>query len=261
MSAAGVTVTWPEVDGVATCHLLLDRPERANALDAAAVEALHEALDRAEDAGVDLVVLRGRGSAFCGGLDLSGLADETDATLLLRLVRIQLLLERLQAFPALTVALVEAPAVGAGADLVLATDVRLALPSGSLRFPGSGFGAVLGVARLAAETGPSYATETALSARVVSADEAERRGLWRVLDPRADLDAELARLARAAGRVPGDTGQRLRRAAAGSPASDALGDLVRSLAATPGLQRRILDYAAPRGARPTHPTPLRGAAR
>ncbi len=232
------TLTHAEVGSV---RLLLDRPGRANALDVATVERLHDELDRAERDNAAVIVLEARGRAFCGGLDLSDLDHETDATLLHRLVRIQLLLEWVQSSPALTIALVDGPAVGAGADLVLAADVRLATPAASLRFPGSRFGAVLGTGRLAAETSPSYATEAALSARRIDADEAASRGLWRLFDSPTDFRPEVDRLAAAAASAPAGTTAGLRRAATPSTAGDPLGDLVRSLA-TPGLCDRIREH-------------------
>lgn len=221
-------------------RVVLDRGGRANALDAATVEQLHTRLDDASDA--DVVVVEARGRAFCGGLDLGGLDDETDASLLLRLVRVQVLLERVQALPGLTVVLLEGPAVGAGADLALACDVRLATPGASLRFPGSGFGAVLGTARLAAQTSPSYAAEVAASGRPIAVDEAAARGLVRLLPDRDALDEEVARLAESAAHLPGGTSGRLRAAAApGGP--DPMGALVRSLVARPGLHDRVRAYA------------------
>lgn len=235
----GCRVTALVQHTVAARRLVLDRPDHANALDAATVERLHDELDLAEREGAPVVVLEARGRAFCGGLDLSGLDDESDATMLHRLVRIQLLLERVRSSSALTVARVDGAAVGAGADLVLATDVRLATSGASLRFPGSGFGAVLGTARLAAETSPSYATEVALTARRIDAREGADRGLWRVLDTPAAAETELDRLTAAAVVAPGGTTAALRAAAAPSCTGDPLADLVRSLATTPGLRDRI----------------------
>ena len=175
---------------------------------------------------------------LCGGLDLSGLENETDATLLHRLVRIQLLLERLQDSSAVTVALVHGPAVGAGADLVLAADVRLATPAASLRFPGSGFGAVLGTGRLAAETSPSFALEAATTGRTIDAAEAAARGVWRLVGSPAEAETETT-----ASRGPREgTVAGLRRAASPTGHADALGHLVRSLASTPGLRDRIRDH-------------------
>jgi enoyl-CoA hydratase len=229
-------------------RLELDRPGRANALDVATVERLHAELDRAEREDARVLVLQAGGRAFCGGLDLSGLEQETDATLLHRLVRIQLLLERLQSSSAVTVAVVQGAAVGAGADLVLAADVRLATPDASLRFPGSGFGAVLGTGRLAAETSPSFALEAAATGRTIDAAEAAARGVWRLAGSVAEAETEVDRLTRAAALPPAGTVAGLRRAASPTGPADAMGHLVRSLATTPGLRDRIRDHRD-RGAR------------
>lgn len=125
----------------------LDRPERANALSAELVEALHGVLDEAAVARPDVLVLRGNARHFAAGFDLGGLAAETDASLAHRFLRIGLLLERLVTAPHVTVAVAEGTAVGAGADLVTHCDHRLVAPGVTLRFPGSAFGVVLGTAR------------------------------------------------------------------------------------------------------------------
>lgn len=173
----------------------LDRPERANALSADLVEALHAALDEADAARPDAFVLRGNARHFAAGFDLGGLERETDATLALRFLRIGTLLERLLAAPYVTVAVAEGAAVGAGADLVLACDHRLVDPSVTLRFPGSAFGVALGGVRRA-ELGPDAhvtGTPTHAGSAHVYADP-----------PRVphDGDAEISALARSLA-VPG----------------------------------------------------------
>lgn len=223
---------------VTVARLVLNRPERANALDAETVERLH----RQSSGAAGVVVLEARGRVFCGGFDLASLDQSSDADLLLRLVRIQLLLERLADSPALTVAVVQGAAVGAGADLALAADVRLGLPGASLRFPGAGFGAVLGTARLAALTSPSFATEAAATGRRISATEAFDHGLLRPVAGPAEVEAEIDRLA--ANAVPAGTVARLRAAASPTTGADPLGHLVRSLADRPGLRDRIHTYQA-----------------
>lgn len=225
-------------------RLELDRPGRANALDAESVERLHAGLAAADDAGADAVVLEARGRSFCSGLDLGAVDDETDATLLHRLVRVQLLLERVRDARAVVVAVVQGAAVGAGADLALSAHVRLALPGASLRFPGSGFGAVLGTSRLAAETSPSYAAEVALTGRPIDRDEAVAARLWQPVESHDQADAVVRRIAASAERLPRHTAVRLRAAAAPSPARDPLGDLVRSLVSEPGLAERARTYRA-----------------
>jgi enoyl-CoA hydratase len=231
--------------GVTVTEVRMNRPSTANALSSRMVDQLHLALDQAEDAQTDLLVLTGTNGVFCGGVDLSDIEHETDATLLLRFCRIQLLLERLSRNTALTLARVNGPAAGAGADLVLACDVRLATLTASLRFPGSGFGAVLGTRSLAAETSPGFALLTALTHRKLDSTEMEGRGLWRVHPTIDALDIEIDQLAAdlfraGVGRV---ALRRLRGAARGNEDStDGLGTLVRSLVSEPGLQERVVRY-------------------
>ncbi|GAA1917311.1 enoyl-CoA hydratase/isomerase family protein [Nocardioides hwasunensis] len=172
----------------------LDRPERANALSSALVEQLHAMLDEAEGARPQALVLRGNARHFAAGFDLGGLADETDATLALRFLRVGTLLERLIAAPFTTVAVAEGAAIGAGADVVLACDHRLVDPSVKLRFPGSAFGVALGTVRRA-ELGDAWATgaPTDLADALAGPRPARRHH---------DTDAEVSALARSVA-IPG----------------------------------------------------------
>ena len=90
-------------DGVA--HLTLSRPERGNALGPDLVEATLEAVDRVVTDGARMIVLRGAGKHFCTGFDLSDLADLSDGDLLLRVVRIETLLQAVHHAPVPTVAI------------------------------------------------------------------------------------------------------------------------------------------------------------
>ncbi|MBS0548844.1 MAG: enoyl-CoA hydratase/isomerase family protein [Proteobacteria bacterium] len=218
--------------------LTLASPGSANALDRAMVEALHEAVDSAAAHGSRVLVIEAEGRAFCAGLGLAGLEEETDASLLLRLVRIELLLEKLWYGPLLSVAVVDGPAAGAGADLVMATTVRYATSAASLRFPGSEFGAVLGVRRLAECTTSALAVEVAASGRAIGAEEAERLGIWKFVE---DADQDVAeRIARPLARRSAETVAALQREASGFGAvPDPMGSLVRSLAGRPGLADRV----------------------
>lgn len=196
----------------------LDRPARANALSADLVEQLHGVLDAAAVERPLALVLRGNDRHFAAGFDLAGLERETDASLAHRFLRIGLLLERVAAAPYLTVAVAHGAAVGAGADLVLACDVRLVSPGVTLRFPGAAFGVVLGASRRALlEDYVGLVTGTPddldpLLAEWAGWTSAERTAV--LADrPAHDTDAELAALARSI--------------------------------AVPGLRDRIAAYAAP----------------
>ena len=68
-------------------YLLINRPERANALDAALVERLIEALQIAARDGTRLVVIRGKGKSFCSGFDLTSVDSESDGDLALHVLR------------------------------------------------------------------------------------------------------------------------------------------------------------------------------
>lgn len=104
----------------------LQAPRRRNLLSAGMVRALGDAFDRLEaDTSVKCVVLTGAGRAFCAGADLSTLEDAA-------LGRFEPVREVYEGFlrvlrsPLTTIAAVNGPAVGAGFNLALACDVRLA---------------------------------------------------------------------------------------------------------------------------------------
>jgi len=225
----------------ATATLRLSRPERGNALCPVLVDAIVAALDWCvAQADLHTVVLRADGPDFCTGFDLSDAAQATDPDLLVRFVRVELMLQRLSGVPLRTVALVQGRAFGAGAYLVAACDVRLALPDARFRFPGPRFGIVLGTRRLVTRIGFDNAHRITASGEVVNAQCACDLGLVTDLasgDP-AEVLASLPPI-----EVDRDT---LARLLAGTrPRSDDtdLAELVRS-AARPGLANRLRAYVA-----------------
>lgn len=227
--------------------IALSRPERANALDADTVEALHAGVDQAMRDRPAAVVFRADGPHFCGGFDLTGLDDETDATLLLRFMRIGLLLERLLHLPCVTIALVDGAAIGAGADLVAACDHRLGTDRAHLSFPGIRFGAVLGSHRFASLTGPAAAPALLTGEPSIGPEDALNHQLLTCRHPSAaDAAANADRIATQAGDLPRDQLPLLlaatRQPVAGT-ADAALAALTRSLAGHPGLADRLRAYA------------------
>ncbi|WP_431904843.1 enoyl-CoA hydratase/isomerase family protein [Amycolatopsis thermoflava] len=191
-----VTVTFPS-DGVAL--LALDRPHRRNALDRALLDGLPDLLSELDaDDRVRVLVITGRGGAFCAGGDLDVLAalgaetpDEARARMAREFDTARLLLE----FRAPTVAAVDGAAVGAGMALALACDLRIGSPNAVFASPFIRMALVpdWGVTWLLARAaGQARATEIALSARKVGAAEALRVGLLDEIVP-APLDEALAR--------------------------------------------------------------------
>jgi enoyl-CoA hydratase len=219
--------------------LELARPQRGNALSAPLVEAMLDALPRifANEA-LHTLVVRGKGRHLCTGFDLEGLDNQSDGDLLHRFVRIETLLAMLWHAPLRTVALGSGRVYGAGADLFAACDVRIAQRSASFRFPGAGFGIVLGTRRLAARVGEDRVRSWVMMNREVEAEAALSAGLVSEI---IDGDVDLAQFQQPA--VDRATRQALQEASRPDLRDHDLAALVRS-AAVPGLRDRILRYAA-----------------
>jgi enoyl-CoA hydratase/carnithine racemase len=169
----------------------IDAPETRNALDGRSGRELIAAFDDvAADGGVSALVLRGAGGHFCAGADRALLASARerpqDPEIIAALEAIYDSFERLANLPILTVAALRGAAVGAGCNLALAADVRIAsdtarLLSGFVRIglhPGGGHFSLL--SRLA---GPQAAAGIALLGEEVSGRRLVDLGLaWEVLE-------------------------------------------------------------------------------
>lgn len=221
----------------------LDRPERGNALSIQLVDRLSNALQHAcADPDVDTFALRGAGKHFCTGFDLSGLESETDASLLERFVRIELLLDALWRAPIRTVAIGHGKITGAGADLFVACDHRLMGRDAEIRFPGVRFGLVLGTGRLAERVGTDRAFAwTSEGATVDSTMAVSSRLATALLDADVDFGATAAWTAIGRICVDAETLSSLRKATRDATSDRDLAALVRS-AARPGLKARIAAY-------------------
>ena len=130
-------------DGPLT-RLSLNRPDKANALDAGLVEALLTAVTAAATDGTRLLVLDTvtKAKNFSAGFDFGGHEAQSEGDLLLRFVRIEQLLQAVYHAPFATLAIAHGRNFGAGADLFLAAAVRVAAPDASFRMPGLRFGAM-----------------------------------------------------------------------------------------------------------------------
>jgi len=167
----------------AVAVLSLNAPERRNALDLGMVDDIRSALDDLEaDAGVGALVVTGEPPAFCAGADLSHLG-ESRRTGLLEIYEGFL---RVGRSPLPTIAAVNGAAVGAGMNLALVCDVRLAARSARFdtRFlqlgihPGGGHTWMLHNI-----TGPQTTAAALLFGEVIEGPDAERVGLvWRCVE-------------------------------------------------------------------------------
>lgn len=175
------TVTVDQVDGVAT--LVLNRPEKLNALSDEMVDAFYSALDGIAASEARAVVITGAGRGFCAGFDLSlaGEGSGDAAFWARRQERFGSLVTRIRNIPQPTIAAVNGVATGAGLGLALACDTRIG--STAARFS-SAFIRVgmsscdVGVSWLLPRAiGTTRAFEMMLTGRMVEAEEAERLGL------------------------------------------------------------------------------------
>lgn len=152
----------------------LDRPERRNALDHVTLAELTEVLAAAEARPTRVLVLTGASGHFCAGADLQGVEDASFATLL------QGVLDRLVNVSFPTMAAIEGAALGAGTQLAVACDLRVATASASFGIPAAKLGLMVNhwtVQRVATLLGPSTARAVLLAAEVVDGEQALRLGL------------------------------------------------------------------------------------
>jgi enoyl-CoA hydratase len=190
------TVGFDVIDGVGLIELRA--PERRNALDVAMCDEIVATVEELEaDAAVGAIVVTGAPPAFCAGADLSHLGSSQREGLL----RIYKGFLRIARSPIPTIAAVNGAAVGAGMNLALACDVRLAARSARFdtRFlrlgihPGGGHTWM--IRQIA---GTQVAAATVLFGEVLDGQEAERVGLaWRCVDDDELTDVAVRMAARA----------------------------------------------------------------
>ncbi|TDC97452.1 enoyl-CoA hydratase/isomerase family protein [Actinomadura sp. 7K507] len=186
-----------DVDG-AVATVTLNRPERRNAMTFATWRGL-AAIGRSLPADVRVVVLRGEGPSFSAGIDLGmfsgegdGFTDGSDAEGSDRFIaELQEGYTWLRRPEIVTVAAVHGHAIGAGFQLALACDIRVAADDAEFCMKEPALGLVpdlTGTKPLVEIAGIGRALELCLTARTVLADEAARIGLAEIVVPRDGLD-------------------------------------------------------------------------
>lgn len=164
----------------------LRRPERRNALDLAQCRALHETAAAEVEAGARVIVVTGEGSSFCSGADLTGVYGEEFLHALYGM------LHSFTRLPVPLIAAVNGPAIGAGTQLALACDLRVADASARFAVPTARNGMAVDawtMRALAAVAGGGMARRLMLAAETIDREEALRCGL---ADRAGDLDTALA---------------------------------------------------------------------
>jgi enoyl-CoA hydratase/carnithine racemase len=171
-------------------HIVLNRPEKRNAMNQELLRALGQALrEAAAEPSVHCVVLRGEGPVFSAGVDLNELMDSTGRVGMLRPFR-QVFLDCANLCEEMTkpvICQIHRTCVGGALEVALGCDLRIASSDAQLGLPEVKFGIIPdvgGSTRLPAVVGLGRAKELIMTARMIGAEEAERIGLVnRVVEP------------------------------------------------------------------------------
>jgi enoyl-CoA hydratase/carnithine racemase len=189
----------------------IDRPEVRNAIGFATIGELAAALDRVLDSDAAVLVLRGGGDrAFVSGGDLkelNAIRSHEDAVGMAS--RMRQVLDRVASFPVPVIAALNGHALGGGAEVAIASDIRIAADDVTIGFNQVTLGIMPawgGAERLANAIGRSRALLAIATGELYDAPTAERLGLVDLVVPRASFDDEWRALARRmAATAPGTT--------------------------------------------------------
>ncbi|MEO0822846.1 MAG: enoyl-CoA hydratase [Pseudomonadota bacterium] len=190
-----------ERDG-AIARIVVNQPEKRNAVTLEMWEAMEAALDRfAGDAGLRVLILAGAGGrAFVSGADISKFASERATAEGVKrygetTTRVYAKLER---FPRPTIAQIDGYCIGGGVALAVCCDIRLCAADSQFAIPaaklGLGYG-YAGIRRLVSIVGPAFAKEIFFTARRFSAEEAAAMGLVNRILPAGGVEARARAMA------------------------------------------------------------------
>jgi enoyl-CoA hydratase/carnithine racemase len=182
-------------DRGAVRHIVLNRPEKRNAMNQALLLELGGALAAAgDDASVHCVVLRGEGPVFSAGVDLGELmsfAGEPDALRPFRNVFLDCA-NLCEAMPKPVICQIHRTCFGGALEVALGCDLRIASNDAQLGLPEVKFGIIPdvgGSSRLPAVVGLGRAKELIMTAATIDAAEAHRIGLLNRVVPAGEMEA------------------------------------------------------------------------
>jgi enoyl-CoA hydratase len=155
----------------------LDRPEKRNAIDQETIDALHDLCAELE-ATPRTLILTGSSGVFAAGADIAQLRDRTADDARTGINAMAFI--RIAELPMPVIAAIEGYALGGGAELAYAADLRIATPSLRIGNPETGLGIMAAAGatwRLPEIVGDARASELLLTGRTLDAEEALRWGL------------------------------------------------------------------------------------
>lgn len=189
-----------KVDGpLAT--LTLHRPGQRNAMTVSMWRQLGDQLAAiAKEPPAPVLAIRGGGGAFTTGSDVREFATMDLPSAERAFVIMEEILAQVEALPVPTIAVLDGFALGAGCELALACDMRLATSAAVMGMPIARLGIRISMdfaRRLVDLLGPSRAKELLYTGRLVDAQAALELGLVNRLIAREEMDGELAVMAQA----------------------------------------------------------------
>jgi enoyl-CoA hydratase len=172
--------------------LTIQRPQKLNALDAATLDAIRQAvLDFQQDESIRCVIITGSGDkAFVAGADVNEIARDTPDGALQRARRSQHVFDLIEQLGKPVIAAVNGLALGGGCELAMACTLRIAADTARFGQPEINLGLIPGFAgtqRLARLVGKTRAMELILTGSPIAASEALAIGLINRVVPAADL--------------------------------------------------------------------------
>lgn len=184
--------------GIAT--LVLNRPDKRNALDRRTIAELRAAITACDlAADVRVVVLRGAGADFCAGADLAELLDSVDLPpeeIERRAMDLGDIFVALRALPKVAVAVVRGRALAGGCGLAMACDLVLAHPAARFGYPEvqRGFVPAMVMAMLRRAAGEKVAFDLAATGRILTAADAVGAGLVSRIVAARRFEADVTKL-------------------------------------------------------------------
>jgi len=160
----------------------LNRPERRNALNPQLIDELIAVIDGLAGRNSGIMILTGRGSAFCAGLDLEhlkSLVTQTPAEHRADSQRVARLFRSLYDLPLPTIAAVNGHAIAGGMGLATICDFTLSVPEAKFGYTEARIGFIPAMVSsfLSLQVGEKKARDLLLTARLISAEEARQMGL------------------------------------------------------------------------------------
>jgi len=173
--------------------VIINRPDRLNALNAEVFKALDQIMDELwDDKEVKVIVITGAGDrAFSAGADIKGFVGLTGYKAFIDSRKFQAVFDKIERIPKPVIAMINGYALGGGCELAMACDIRIAGDNAILGQPEINLGIIPGAGgtqRMVKIVGLGRAKELLMTGRQIMALEAEKLGLVNKVVPKGELE-------------------------------------------------------------------------